>query len=77
MILEVLNVVVFNLESLIRDRGISVSELARRSGLNRPNLYDPLYNRSEKVALKTLDKLCGALDCEISDLLKREVSNND
>ena len=52
------------------------ADLARATGI-RPSTINDLYHElAERVNLEHLDLICEALDCELSDLIKR-VPNTD
>lgn len=47
------------------------ADLARKTGI-RANTINDLYNEmTERVNLEHLDKICEALDCELSEILVR------
>ena len=47
------------------------ADLSRATGI-RPNTIGDLFNEmTERVNLEHLDLICEALDCEVSDVLKR------
>lgn len=51
---------------------MSQGELSRRSDLSMSTVNRIATNKTERVDLATLDKLCKTLGCEPGDLLKRE-----
>ena len=47
-------------------------ELAEKTGI-QPMTINKMYNNNiVRVPLDAIDKICGVLQCEISDLFKRE-----
>lgn len=48
------------------------TELSRRSGVSIVTVNGITNNRTARVDLETLDKLCDALDCAPGELLERE-----
>ena len=49
---------------------ITQSELSRATGI-RPNTINDLYHDlAERVSLEHLDKICEALDCDISEIVE-------
>lgn len=59
------------LRDIRKDRGWLPSELSRRSGVNK-NMIQFYENGAKDIngaRLKTLLKLCVALDCKLSDLI--------
>lgn len=62
----------FRLQQLLDAAGMSQNELARRSGVSLVTVNKIAQNRSNQVALKTLDALSKVLGCEPGDLIERE-----
>ena len=52
---------------LIIDKDISKTELREKSGVAASTFSK--MNRNEYVSLEVLDRLCIALDCELSDIV--------
>ena len=52
-------------------KGMSQSELSRRSGVSLTTINAMVNNKTTRVDLATLDKLCRVLDVDPGDLLKR------
>lgn len=49
---------------------ITQSELSRATGI-RPNTINDLYHDlAERVSLEHLDKICEALDCDLSEIIE-------
>lgn len=47
------------------------ADLARKTGI-RPNTINDYYNElSERINLEHFDRICEALNCELSDILVR------
>lgn len=54
------------------EKKMSVSDVARETGLHR-NTITLLYKETAKqVDLDTIDKLCSLFECEVGDLFQRE-----
>ncbi len=48
------------------------ADLARKTGI-RPNAISDIYNEMvDRVSLEYLDRICAALNCELSEILVRE-----
>ncbi len=62
----------FRLRELLEEKGMSQSELARRSGVSFQTVNGMVGNRTTRVDLSTLDALSKALGVEPGDLLERE-----
>ncbi|MFK9120731.1 helix-turn-helix domain-containing protein [Peribacillus frigoritolerans] len=59
-----------HLSRVMGERKMKISDLANATGLHR-NGITKLYNEERKgIEFDTLEKLCDALDCDISDLLE-------
>lgn len=60
------------LHCLLGERRWTQADLARKTGI-RPNTINELYHGiCERVSLEQLDKICEVLNCELSDLIRRE-----
>ena len=64
--------VLFRLDDVLAERDMSQTELARLSRVSLVTVNAMKRNRTKQVSLETLDKLCGVLECEPGDLLKRD-----
>ena len=58
-----------NLDRLLMERRMSLSELADRAGLNPANLALLKAGDAEAVRFSTLEALCRELRCQPGDLL--------
>jgi len=56
-------------EVMGRER-MSIAELARRSGLSYPTVYEIYHDRTGSIAFETLDKLCKTLEVGVEELFK-------
>ncbi|GAA1870846.1 helix-turn-helix domain-containing protein [Brevibacterium marinum] len=65
--------VVCHLESLLTQRGLSLTELSKLVGVSLANLSVLKNNRARAIRYSTLIALCQALDCQPGDLLTVEV----
>jgi len=59
-----------NLDRLLLDRGMTLTELAERVGVTLPNLSILKTNKARAVRFSTLAALCRELDCQPGDLLE-------
>jgi DNA-binding Xre family transcriptional regulator len=64
------------LERWMRERGVGVVALAQRAGVHTTQLYT-LLRRPDRVHLKTLDKVCRALDVTPGDVLVQTEDSPD
>ena len=59
-----------NLDQVMADRGISLTELAERIDLTLANLSILKTNKAKAVRFTTLEALCRELKCQPGDLLE-------
>lgn len=59
-----------NLSRVMGEKRIKVSELSRMTGLNRIGLQKLYNEETSSISFETLEKVCIALDCEVSDLIE-------
>ncbi len=59
-----------NLEKVMAERGISLTELAERVDLTLANLSILKTNKAKAVRFSTLEALCRELKCQPGDLLE-------
>lgn len=58
-----------HLDDLLKDRGVTMSELARRVGVHEVNLGVLKNGRGKAIRFSTLTALCRELECQPGDLL--------
>ena len=59
-----------NLWKLLIDRGMTKTDLRIKAGLTKSAIAQ--LGKNEYVSLKVIEKICDALDCDISDVVTRE-----
>lgn len=60
------------------ERKVNIAEVSRLTGLHRNGISRLYYEETDGIKFDTLEKLCKALDCEITDLLEIiEVEDKD
>jgi len=59
-----------NLDQIMAERGISLTELAERVDLTLANLSILKTNKAKAVRFSTLEALCRELKCQPGDLLE-------
>ena len=62
-----------NLDSLLADRGITLTQLAQDVGVTLVNLSVLKNNRARAIRFSTLAALCEALECQPGDILTWEL----
>jgi putative transcriptional regulator len=58
-----------NLDRVMEERGMTLTELSERIGITLANLSILKTNKARAVRFSTLDALCRELDCQPADLL--------
>ncbi|KUG51922.1 hypothetical protein AVL62_08265 [Serinicoccus chungangensis] len=61
--------VVTRLAQVLDERGMTLTELSRRTGLTMANLSILKNNHARAIRFSTLTLVCEALDCRPGDLL--------
>jgi len=59
-----------HLSRLMGERKIKISDLAREIGVHRNTLTLLYYEKSKRIDLDVLEKLCIYFDCETKDILE-------
>lgn len=63
----------FTLEQVLKDKGISMYALAKKTGV-RPNTIGQWVTDSgfevKSITIETLERICVALECQPGDLIK-------
>jgi putative transcriptional regulator len=59
-----------NLDHLLLDRRLSLTELASRIGITLANLSILKTNKARAIRFSTLEALCRELECQPGDLLE-------
>jgi len=55
---------------LLGERRLSISEAARASGVSYKTVFDLYHDRTTRIDLGTIDRLCKALACTPNDLFE-------
>lgn len=59
-----------NLSAVMGAKRIKIYELAEMSGISRSTITRLYYDKTNTVSFNTLEKLCKALECKLSDLFE-------
>ncbi|MBQ6524562.1 MAG: helix-turn-helix transcriptional regulator [Atopobiaceae bacterium] len=62
--------IVVNLDSVMRERRMSLTELSSRVGITLANLSNLKTGKAKAIRFSTLAALCKELDCQPGDLLE-------
>lgn len=63
------------LNKTLENRKISQYKLAKDTGIAASTLNNLCNNKTSSIQFSVLDKICDALDCEVSDILLYEKSD--
>lgn len=76
--------IVVNLDVVMAQRKISLTELSERVGITMANLSILKSGKAKAIRFSTLDKICEVLNCQPADILEHltdkefdELFNND
>jgi putative transcriptional regulator len=59
-----------HLSRMMGEKKLKIFELADLTGLHRNGITKLYYEKTDGIKFDTLEKLCNALECEISDLIE-------
>jgi len=65
-----------NLDRILLDRRMSLTELAEKVGITLANLSILKTGKARAIRFSTLEALCRELDCQPADLLEYEPDEN-
>ncbi len=66
----------FRIDEVLRERGQSLYWLARAAGISYTTLWRLTKDRALGMNFATLEKMCGALECQPGDLIELRKENN-
>ena len=69
--------IVINLDVMMAKRKMSLNELSEKVGITLANLSVLKNNRAKAIRFSTLDAICEALDCSVSDIIEYIGENNE
>lgn len=61
--------IIVDLDVIMAKRKMSLGELSERVGITMANLSILKNNKAKAIRFSTLDAICKALDCSVSDVL--------
>lgn len=64
--------IVVNLDRVLLDRRVTLTELSERVGVSLPNLSILKTNKARAIRFSTLEAICRELECQPGDLLVYE-----
>ena len=62
--------IIVNLDVMMAKRKMSLGELSDKVGITLANLSILKNNKAKAVRFSTLDAICEALDCDVSDIIE-------
>ena len=62
--------IVVNLDVMMAKRKMSLNELSEKVGITLANLSILKNNKAKAIRFSTLEDICDALDCQVSDILE-------
>lgn len=62
--------IIINLDVMMAKRKMSLGELSEKVGITLANLSILKNNKAKAVRFSTLDAICDALDCDVSDIIE-------
>ena len=60
-----------NLSGILGRRRIKMNELAVKAGLAYGTVLALYHERAKGVTFEVMDKICGALECQVGELFER------
>jgi putative transcriptional regulator len=62
----------FYLKELLSEKDMKKYQLYKLTNIDNNTLAKIYDNKAKQIRLETLDKICDALGCDLSDLIKKE-----
>ncbi len=62
--------ITINLDIMMAKRKMSLGELSEKVGITLANLSVLKNNKAKAIRFSTLDAICRALDCSVSDVIE-------
>lgn len=63
-----------NIDDILTHKNKTRYWLAKETGVTYPNIVKLIEGKTTSIKFEVLDKICDVLNCDISDILKREKS---
>lgn len=57
------------LNQILDDKGISQNKLSKDTGISTSTIRNLNHNRTTRISLDILEKICNYLDCGVEDIL--------
>lgn len=62
--------IIINIDVMLAKRKMSVTELSEKVGITMANISILKNGKAKAIKLDTLNKICGALNCQPGDILE-------
>ena len=62
--------IIVRLDRVMADRKMSLNELASKVGMSNVNLSNLKTGKMKGIRFETMEKICGALDCQPGDIFE-------
>lgn len=62
--------IVMHLDTIMEERGVTVSDLARQVGITRANMSNLKSGKIKAVRFSTLEGICRCLKCQPGDIIE-------
>ena len=62
--------IIINLDVMMAKGKMSLNELSEKVGITLANLSILKNNKAKAIRFSTLDAICKALDCQVSDIIE-------
>ena len=59
-----------NLSKLLGERRMKMTELCNITGISKNTIFRLYHDLTSNFCLKTIDKICSALNCNVQDLFE-------
>ena len=57
------------LDKVLKEKGLTAYKLAKKVDISAYNISQLAKNKTNSISFATLEKLCAALECNITDIL--------
>lgn len=62
--------IVMHLDDIMKERGVTVSDLARQVGITRANMSNLKSGKIKAIRFSTLEGICHYLKCQPGDIIE-------
>lgn len=63
----------FNLDVILEKKNISMLQAAKDCNLSYPTIFNMVNNKTHRVSLLTIEKLCNGLNVKYSEIFREKV----